>query len=362
MANPRVFFDVSIGGEPEGRVVMELFRDAAPRTVENFRALCTGEKGVGASTGLPLHFKGCPFHRVIKGFMMQGGDFSNKNGTGGESIYGDKFEDEEGGLALKHDSRGLLSMANSGPGTNGSQFFVTFGPAPHLDGKHVVFGRVLKGGQVLRAVEVGPTDGSDRPVQETVITECGEIPEGADDGTMNHPDGDKYPDWPTDLEERPTAWQWWLEATKSIKDLGTHHFKNGDYRMAFRRYRKAMVYLDKTWDMKDIPGDTLEELHVIRDALLSNYAACKLKRGDYDGAIEDCTSIVSRNDKNAKAFFRRAQAYLGRNELEPAIEDLSHALKLEPNDSGIKRELAAAKKKLATRREKEKAAYAKMFG
>ncbi|CAI5486192.1 unnamed protein product [Closterium sp. Naga37s-1] len=321
MANPRVYFDVSIAGEPEGRVVMELFKDAAPKTVENFRALCTGEKGVGASTGLPLHFKGCPFHRVIKGFMMQGGDFSNKNGTGGESIYGEKFEDEPGGLALK---RGILSMANSGPGTNGSQFFINFGPTPHLDGKHCVFGRVLRGGQVLRAVEITPTDGSDRPLSDVVIDDCGELAEGEDDGTMNHPDGDKYPDWPSDLDERPTEWQWWVEAVKSIKDLGTTHFKNGDYRMAFRRYRKAMVYLDKAWDMKDIPGETLEELHTIRDALLNNYAACKLKRGDFDGAIEDSSSVLSRNENNAKALFRRAQ--------------------------------------LATRKEKEKAAYAKMFG
>ncbi|CAI5939765.1 unnamed protein product [Closterium sp. NIES-65] len=257
MANPRVYFDVSIAGEPEGRVVMELFKDAAPKT-------------------------GCPFHRVIKGFMMQGGDFSNKNGTGGESIYGEKFEDEPGGLALKHDKRGILSMANSGPGTNGSQFFVTYGPTPHLDGKHCVFGRVLRGGQVLRAVEITPTDGSDRPLSDVVIDDCGELAEGEDDGTMNHPDGDKYPDWPSDLDERPTEWQWWVEAVKSIKDLGTTHFKNGDYRMAFRRYRKAMVYLDKAWDMKDIPGETLEELHTIRDALLNNYAV----RGGQWGVVK----------------------------------------------------------------------------
>merc|ERR1711941_252962 len=131
MANPRVFFDITIGGQAAGRVTMELFADVVPKTAENFRALCTGEKGVGRS-GKPLHFKGCAFHRVIKSFMIQGGDFTAGNGTGGESIYGEKFEDEN--FELKHEKPFLLSMANAGPGTNGSQFFVTTVPTPHLDG------------------------------------------------------------------------------------------------------------------------------------------------------------------------------------------------------------------------------------
>ncbi|XP_042195697.1 peptidyl-prolyl cis-trans isomerase D-like, partial [Callorhinchus milii] len=112
-----------------GRLVLELFADVCPKTAENFRALCTGEKGIGPTTGKPLHFKGCPFHRIIKKFMIQGGDFSNQNGTGGESIYGEKFEDES--FHYKHDCEGLLSMANAGPNTNGSQFFITTVPTPH---------------------------------------------------------------------------------------------------------------------------------------------------------------------------------------------------------------------------------------
>ena len=120
MGRPRVFFDISIGNEPRGRIVFELFTEEVPKTAENFRALCTGEKGVGQS-GKPLHYKGSIFHRIIPSFMCQGGDFTNANGTGGESIYGMKFEDEA--FAFKHDKPGYLSMANSGPGTNGSFFF-----------------------------------------------------------------------------------------------------------------------------------------------------------------------------------------------------------------------------------------------
>ena len=142
-SNPRVFFDVEIGGKNAGRIIMELFKNVVPRTAENFRQLCTNESKKFSSNGKPLHYKGSIFHRVIPGFMMQGGDFTAFNGTGGESIYGRTFPDEN--FTIKHTTRGLLSMANAGKNTNGSQFFITFAPSPHLNGKHTVFGRVEKG-------------------------------------------------------------------------------------------------------------------------------------------------------------------------------------------------------------------------
>lgn len=166
-----MFLDITIGGAYRGRLVLLLYADTVPKTAENFRALCTGEKGL-ASTGQPLHYKGSSFHRVIKGFMIQGGDFTNGDGTGGESIYGDKFADEN--FKIKHTTGGLLSMANAGPGTNGSQFFITSGPTGHLDGKHVVFGRVLEGfDTVFRAIEESPKDSKDRPLQPVLIADCG---------------------------------------------------------------------------------------------------------------------------------------------------------------------------------------------
>merc|ERR1711990_575493 len=146
MSNPRVFYDVTIGGQNAGRITIELFADKVPKTAENFRALCTGEKGVGKK-GKPLHFKGCSFHRVITEFMAQGGDFTAGNGTGGDSIYGPEFADEN--FICKHTARGDLSMANAGPNTNNSQFFLTFIPCNWLDGKHVVFGKVVDGFQGL---------------------------------------------------------------------------------------------------------------------------------------------------------------------------------------------------------------------
>ncbi|KAL5792850.1 hypothetical protein ACOSP7_001444 [Xanthoceras sorbifolium] len=172
--NPLVFLDVSIDGDPVEKIIIELFADVVPKTAENFRALCTGENGIGKSTGKPLHFKGSMFHRIIKGFMAQGGDFSKGNGTGGESIYGGKFADEN--FKLGHDGPGILSMANSGPSTNGSQFFIIFKRQPHLDGKHVVFGKVVKGLDIVKKMEqVGTMDG--KPARPVKVVDCGEVSE-----------------------------------------------------------------------------------------------------------------------------------------------------------------------------------------
>lgn len=169
-SNPIVFFDISIGGHPAGRIKMELFADQVPKTAESFRQFCTGEH---RRDGLPTGYKGCQFHRVIKDFMIQGGDFLNNDGTGTSSIYGKTFEDEN--FQVKHLGPGTLSMANSGKDTNGCQFFITCTKCEFLDNKHVAFGKVVDGMLVLRKIENVPTGSGNRPKFPVLIDQCGEM-------------------------------------------------------------------------------------------------------------------------------------------------------------------------------------------
>ncbi|KAK3515556.1 hypothetical protein QTP70_024388 [Hemibagrus guttatus] len=170
---PQCYFDVEINREPVGRIVFKLFSDICPKTSKNFLCLCTGEKGTGKTTRKKLCYKGSVFHRVVKNFMIQGGDFTEGNGRGGESIYGGYFEDEN--FILKHDRAFLLSMANRGKDTNGSQFFITTKTAPHLDGVHVVFGLVISGFEVIKKIEGLKTDTASRPYADVRVIDCGQL-------------------------------------------------------------------------------------------------------------------------------------------------------------------------------------------
>ncbi|KAK9898219.1 hypothetical protein P389DRAFT_30657 [Cystobasidium minutum MCA 4210] len=175
MVNPRCFMDFAQNGEKLGRVMFELYADRVPKTVENFRALCTGSEGISKKSGVPLSYKGSILHRVIDGFMIQGGDFTKRNGSGGESIYGGPFDDED--LDTPVDAAGLLVMANKGPNTNGSQFFITLAPCPHLNGKHVVFGRVVGPNSMPIVEQIAKTavNEKDRPLSPIEIVHCGEL-------------------------------------------------------------------------------------------------------------------------------------------------------------------------------------------
>eukprot|EP01134_Creolimax_fragrantissima_P008366 CFRG8366T1 len=356
MVNPLCYFDITIDGVSEGRIVMQLYADTVPKTAENFRALCTGEKGVGQS-GKPLHFKDSIFHRVIKQFMLQGGDFTAGNGTGGESIYGEKFEDEN--FVHKHTRAGLLSMANAGPGTNGSQFFLTTVPTPHLDGKHVVFGEVVRGMGLVYRIENLETK-EDKPVQDVKIADCGELPAGTDlkDAMKIEADGtDVYADWPEDQPEIEGSSL--IEAGEAIKAQGNTYFKVGEYDKAVNKYTKALRFLEKS----DMNNDASK----VHTACLLNRAACNLKLNNNASAIKDTTAVIDSQFETvepkdtAKALFRRAQGHIAKKDPDAAIADLTRAVAVLPEDKGIFTLLKKVKAQQAAAVEKQKKLYAKMF-
>ncbi|EEY14380.1 peptidyl-prolyl cis-trans isomerase D [Verticillium alfalfae VaMs.102] len=283
----RVFFDISIGGKSAGRVTFELYDDLVPKTAENFRALCTGEKGLGKS-GKPLHYKGSIFHRIIKQFMIQGGDFTEGNGTGGESIYGAKFADEA--FPKTHDRPFLLSMANAGPDTNGSQFFITTVPTPHLDNKHVVFGEVLNGKSIVRQLENLPTQNGDKPVKDAIIADCGVLTgDAALAADVKAPDamGDAYEDFPEDCATPPEAAEVLAIAT-ACKDYGNRAFKAGDPALGLEKYQKGIRYLNEEPDLEALPEadrPALQaQLDALRFALNNNSALLALKLETFDDA------------------------------------------------------------------------------
>ncbi|XP_057541713.1 peptidyl-prolyl cis-trans isomerase CYP40-like [Amaranthus tricolor] len=357
---PKCYMDISIGGELEGRIVVELYNDTVPKTAENFRALCTGEFGTSSISGLRLHYKGLRFHRIVKGALIQGGDISAGGESGGESIYGLTFDDEN--FDLKHERKGMLSMVNVGPNTNGSQFFITTTQTHQFNGNHVVFGRVIKGLGVVRSIEHVDLDADNQPMLDIVIEDCGEIPEGEDYGVINFfKDGDTYPDWPSDLDVKSDDFDWWVTATECIKAFGNEKFKKQDYKMAIRKYLKAMRYIDVCWDMESLDGEKSYLLRKMRSQLFTNTAACKLKMGDVNGALWDTDFALRDEEDNVKAHFRRGQAFIALSDIDSAAECFEKALELEPNDGGIKKELAATKKKIADRHNREKKTYTRMF-
>lgn len=364
----RVFFDISQGGDALGKVVFELFNDIVPKTTENFRALCTGEKGKGTS-GIPLHFKGSIFHRVIKSFMIQGGDFTAGNGTGGESIYGEKFEDEN--FELKHEKPFLLSMANAGPGTNGSQFFVTTVPTPHLDGKHVVFGEVVSGKSIIRRVEnTAVTD--DKPDADVTITDCGELDAAVDlaEFTKKKADstGDAYEDFPEDQKTEDEEWKGTelVAIVEDLKAMGSAAFKAKDNELGLSKYQKALRYLHEyPVPLDNDPPELGAQLTKLKVSLHTNCSLVQYKLGNFAESYQSAekASVVEgiSDAEKGKALFRKGVALKESKDEEGAQKFLLEAAKLVPNDVGVKNELAAVKQAVADRKAKERKAYSKAF-
>ena len=311
---------------------------------------------------------GSIFHRVIKSFMIQGGDFTNFNGTGGESIYGEKFDDEN--FDLKHEKPFLLSMANSGPGTNGSQFFVTTVPTPHLDGKHVVFGEVINGKNIIRKVENLPTQ-SDKPqTGDVTVADCGQLEGTAfDSATEKAPDttGDPYEDFPDDQGEDLKGEEYYKIAT-DLKEYGNKAFKGGDLDIGIEKYQKALRYLNEYPAANDTdPKDLQGKLDSLRFTLHSNSALLANKSKRYDEAQKwagfaiDAMPKDAKDADKAKAYYRRGQARVALKDADEGLKDYEEAAKLAPDDAAIKNDLTKTKKTLQDSIKKEKANFKKFF-
>lgn len=319
---------------------------------------------------------------------IQGGDFTEGNGTGGESIYGAKFDDEA--FPKKHDRPFLLSMANSGPSTldpslqlsfqlhanqdadtNGSQFFITTVPTPHLDNKHVVFGEVLSGKSIVRQVENLRTSSGDKPEKECVIADCGELTgDAALAADVKKPDatGDPYEDFPDDFpaEQQPLPAAKILEVATACKDFGNKAFKAGDLQLGLEKYEKGLRYLNEDPDLDDEPPATKASLDALRFSLNNNSALLSMKLESWAECARSASSALAaatgvKDADRAKALYRRGVANVRLKDEEAAIKDLEEAQTLAPNDGLIVTELNAVKAKATARAAKEKAAYKKFF-
>lgn len=370
MPRPKTYFDISIAGKPQGKIVFELFNDIVPKTSENFIKLCQGTQGFShTEPTIPLSYKGSIFHRVIKDFMCQFGDFTRGDGTGGESIYGEKFEDEN--FVLKHDKPFLLSMANAGPNTNGSQAFITCVPTPHLDGKHVVFGQVIQGKRIVRLIENLQVDqDTNLPFKTVKITQCGVLPEDyivPEDAELTPTDefGDNYED---SLKQDPKInindVQSVLTAINNVKQIATTQFKTGNLNVALEKYQKCDKFL-KEYFPEDLPQKDIDAINALKVSIPLNIALVALKLNDNKIVLTAASEVLYAEGADdlakAKALYRRGLAYKNVNDTDMALNDLEMASTFHPNDTAIHNAIKETKLKRKQQTEKQKKSLSKMF-
>jgi len=348
--NSFVYLDIEIGGEYEGRIIIELFENIAPKTCKNFKALCTGEC---ERNGKKLTYKGSIFYRIMKGFIIQGGDIDNNDGTGGESIYGKYFDDET--FEIKHEE-GIVSMANSGyKNTNGSQFFiVTDIDIAEIDGQNVAFGKVYHGMDIVKSIESQRTvqieGGGDKPIEDCVIADCGIWEEGMD---KKGPE-DGYPVFPRFYEaENPN----YLEIAQSIKQSGNNKFATGNYKSAVKLYKKALRYLMYySYPSSEEDSEEAKQFHKLSISLHLNQAASYIKMKEYIPAITECIIVLDhpkslKTDK-IKASYRKGVCFYEQQKYQDAFDSFKKASALDGGkDPSIKKYLVDSAAKV--REEKE---------
>ncbi|CAN6617540.1 peptidyl-prolyl cis-trans isomerase Cpr6p [Trichomonascus vanleenenianus] len=356
------YFDVVVG-EEQSRIVFELFKDIVPKTAQNFYELCTNPETKLGTKNVPLTYKNSIFHRVIKNFMIQGGDITDADGTGGESIYGETFEDEN--LELKHNEPFLLSMANAGPDTNGSQFFITCADAPHLDGKHVVFGKVIAGKSVVRQIEEVTVGDNDRPLLDVKVADCGKIESDMIKVRAVDATGDKYEKYMrdevlVDLTKPETI----FTVASDIKNIGTRYFKTGQYKVAREKYQKAVQYLEEYFP-DDMSEADIKKMIDMKVSCYLNLSLVCIKMKLATDAIKAADEAMDLEEigktELTKALYRRANGYLlARNEID-AIADLERALTYIPDDKAIQSLLDQARAAKRARETRERTAMSKLF-
>jgi peptidyl-prolyl isomerase D len=351
------FFDVTIGGVPcAERIVFELFDSITPKTCENFRKLCLGNDGKTLEgSGIPLSYKGCGFHRIIEKFMIQGGDFTRGDGTGGASIFGEKFEDEN--FEVKFGKPGLLAMANAGPNTNGSQFFITTDACHHLSGKHVVFGKVIRGMNTVRELEHCEKGQQDRPTRPCVIANCGTLEASEIPAVAVSVDGDQFPDYPADLETTLSDKQM-TDAAESISKIGNTYFGSGNFQAAIAKYAKTIRYCTAI-NKSSANAEVLDKKVA---TCYSNTAMCYIKLNKWPECRIAATEALAIEPRNVKALYRRGVALMQLRDYAAAVADLTLVAQEDPGNSDAAAKLAEAKSLDKQQKGKLGAAMMKSFG
>ncbi|KAK7601063.1 hypothetical protein V9T40_008504 [Parthenolecanium corni] len=371
-----VFLDFGAENVFIGRVVIWLDKETVPKSVENFRALCTGEKGIG-TLGKPLHYKNSIIHKAIPQFMIQGGDITDFNGSGGESIYGQYFDDEN--FKIKHETSGCVSLVNTGrPNSNNSQFFISVVPCPHLNNSNVVIGKVIKGFGVVKEISETETK-NDCPIMNYRIIDCGQLKANTDYG-INESDGtqDKYPPYPDDFDDLNEfillgQIDKLALVLSRIKNSGNHFYQHQRYFLAARKYKKAIIYYNwcrKKYNEQDkedngngkkIENNDWINLDSLKLNCLLNLSAAELKQQRYKRCVEICNEVLKSDRNNVKAIFRKGQANVALNNPELGLECFERARRLEPHDRKIVEEIRKVKKRMNDYLNIEKQTFAKMF-